>query len=82
MDNQAKAYFSMFKRDAHLATAYFGKLADQMNQPDSGLCDDDHKYAPYYMAGLAYINLKLFFVVKILIKFLRGFVFIFLCWCL
>ncbi len=61
MDNQAKAYFSMFKRDAHLATAYFGKLADQMNQPDSGLCDDDHKYAPYYMAGLAYYKLEAFF---------------------
>ncbi len=56
--DQAKSYFSMFKKDAHLATTYFGKLATQMNKANSGLCDDNHKYVPYYMAGLAYYKLE------------------------
>ena len=56
--DQAKSYFSMFKKDAHLATTYFGKLATQMNKANSGLCDDNHKYVPYYMAGVAYYKLE------------------------
>ncbi len=59
--DQAKSYSAMFRQDAHLATTYFGKLADDMIEPESGLCDDEHKYAPYYMAGLAYYKLESLF---------------------
>ncbi len=61
IDNQTKSYSAMFRRDAHLATTYFGKLANEMNDPGTGLCDDEHKYAPYYMAGLAYYKLETLF---------------------
>ena len=69
IENQAKSFSSMFRQDPHLATSYFGKLANAMNKSDSdsdlslglGLCDDNHEYLPYYMAGLAYSKLEVLF---------------------
>ncbi len=73
IENQAKSFSSMFRQDPHLATTYFGKLANAMNKSDSdsdlsldlglglGLCDDNHQYVPYYMAGLAYSKLEVLF---------------------
>ncbi len=71
IENQAKSFSSMFRQDPHLATTYFGKLANAMNKSDSdlsldlglslGLCNDNHQYVPYYMAGLAYSKLEVIF---------------------
>ena len=67
IENQAKSFSSMFRQDPHLATSYFGKLANAMNKSDSdldsglGLCDNNHEYVPYYMAGLAYSKLEVLF---------------------
>ncbi len=61
IENQAKSFSSMFRQDPHVVTTYFGKLARAMNETDSGLCDDNHQYVPYYMAGLAYSKLEFLF---------------------
>ena len=61
IENQAKSFSSMFRQDPHVVTTYFGKLARAMNEADSGLCDDNHEYVPYYMAGLAYSKLEFIF---------------------
>ena len=71
IENQAKSFSSMFRQDPHLATTYFGKLANAMNKSDLdsgldlgldlGLCNDNHQYVPYYMAGLAYAKLEVIF---------------------
>lgn len=60
--NQTKSFSSMFRKDPHMVTTYFGKLAKSMIEEDSGLCDRNHQYAAYYMAGLAYYKLDTLFL--------------------
>ncbi len=67
--DQVKSYSSMFRKDPHAATRYFGTLAKNIGKKDSGLCEAKHHYAPYYMAGLAYYKLDSLFGTTIDRKF-------------
>lgn len=55
--NQIKSFSSMFRRDPHLVTTYFGSIAKTLGEKDSGLFEETHQYAPYYLAGLALYRL-------------------------
>ncbi len=59
--NQVKSFSAMFRQNPHLVTTYFGTLTKLMTQEGSGLCDSDHQYGTYYMAGLAYYKLDILF---------------------
>lgn len=60
--NQVKSYSSMFRKDPHMVTTYYGKTIQNMGEKNSGLCEPDHQFAPYYMAGLAYYKLDSLFL--------------------
>jgi hypothetical protein len=59
---QLKAFSSMFNKDPHMVTTYFGTLVKNMTEGKSNLFQDDHQFAPYYLAGLALYRLDSLFV--------------------
>lgn len=59
--NQIKSYSSMFQQNPHMVTTYFGSLAKKMGTSGSGIFEEDHMYAPYYLAGLAFYRLDSLF---------------------
>ncbi|MHC0522742.1 AIPR family protein [Vibrio harveyi] len=54
---QLKSFSSMFNKNPHMVTTYFGTLVKSMGKSGSGIFEEDHQFAPYYMAGLAYYRL-------------------------
>jgi hypothetical protein len=54
---QLKSFSSMFKKNPHMVTTYFGTLVKTMGESGSGIFEKDHQFAPYYLAGLAYYRL-------------------------
>ena len=61
IQNQIKSFSAMFRQDPHMVTTYFGRLASDMGKVGSGLCEKDHQYASYYLAGLTYYKLDSLF---------------------
>ncbi len=59
--NQIKSYSSMFSKNPHMVTTYFGSLVKKMGDSGSKIFEPDHQYAPYYMAGLAFYKLDSLF---------------------
>lgn len=59
--NQIKSFSSMFNRNPHMVTTYLGTLVKTMGNTGSNLFEEDHQFAPYYMAGLAYYRLDSLF---------------------
>lgn len=58
---QLKSFSSMFHKNPHMVTTYFGSLVKTMGQPGSGIFEEDHQFASYYMAGLAHYRLDSLF---------------------
>jgi hypothetical protein len=58
---QLKSFSSMFKKNPHMVTTYFGTLVKTMGETGSGIFEEDHQFAPYYLAGLAYYRLDSLF---------------------
>lgn len=54
---QLKSFSSMFNKNPHMVTTYFGNLVKSMGESGSGIFEEDHQFAPYYLAGLAYYRL-------------------------
>jgi hypothetical protein len=44
-----------------MVTTYFGTLVKTMGETGSGIFEEDHQFAPYYLAGLAYYRLDSLF---------------------
>ncbi|MEL6439330.1 MAG: AIPR family protein [Cyanobacteria bacterium J06621_8] len=59
--NQLKSFSSMFNKDPHQVTTYFGKLAKNIGEPGRNLFEPDHCFAPYYLSGLTYYRLDSLF---------------------
>lgn len=59
--NQLKSFSSMFNKNPHQVTTYFGKLAKNMGNSGSGIFEKDHQFAPYYLSGLAFYRLDSLF---------------------
>jgi hypothetical protein len=55
--NQIKSYSSMFSKNPHMVTTYFGTLVKKMGDTGSKIFEPDHQFSPYYMAGLAFYKL-------------------------
>lgn len=60
--NQIKSYSSMFSKNPHMVTTYFGTLVKKMGAEGSNIFEPDHQFSPYYMAGLAYYKLDTLFI--------------------
>jgi hypothetical protein len=54
---QLKSFSSMFNKNPHMVTTYFGTLVKSMGKSGSGIFEEDHQFAPYYLAGLAFYRL-------------------------
>ncbi len=59
--NQIKSFSSMFNKNPHLVTTYFGSLVNKIHEPDSSIFKSDHQYSAYYLAGLTYYRLDYLF---------------------
>lgn len=59
--NQLKSYSSMFNKNPHMVTTYFGTLVKKIGESGSKIFESDHQFAPYYMAGLAFYKLDSMF---------------------
>lgn len=66
--NQIKSFSSIFNRNPHIVTTYFGSLVDKIRAGKATIFEDDHEYAPYYLAGLAYYRLDHLFTKSIIDK--------------
>jgi hypothetical protein len=54
---QLKSFSSMFNKNPHMVTTYFGSLVKNMGQKGSNIFEPDHQFLPYYLAGLAFYRL-------------------------
>lgn len=61
ISNQIKTFSSMFNKDPHMVTTYFGSLVKKMGSPGSNIFESDHQFSPYYLAGLTYYKLDSLF---------------------
>lgn len=59
--NQIKSFSAMFHQNPHLVTSFFGSIAKKVNSSGSGIFKEDHSFAPYYLAGLAFYKLDQLF---------------------
>lgn len=59
--NQIKSYSAMFNKNPHLVTSYFGNLVNSIGEKGSKIFEEDHQFAPYYLAGLAFYRLESLF---------------------
>lgn len=57
---QIKSFSSMFKNDPHLVTSHFGTLVKKLGTK-GGTFENDHQFATYYLAGLAFYRLDTLF---------------------
>ena len=58
---QLKSFSSMFNKDPHMVTTYFGTLVNNMIEGKSNIFNQDHQFAPYYLAGLTIYKLDSLF---------------------
>jgi hypothetical protein len=56
--NQIKSFSSMFNKNPHLVTSYFGELVKNIGEKGSRIFEHDHQYAPYYVASLSLYRLE------------------------
>ena len=61
VSNQIKSFSSMFLRNPHLVTSYYGSIVKKIGESNSSIFEIDHQYAPYYVSGLAYYRLDSLF---------------------
>jgi len=61
VSTQIKSFSSMFNRNPHLVTSYFGSLVKNMGESGSKIFEQDHQFATYYMAGLAFYRMDSLF---------------------
>jgi len=62
VSTQIKSFSSMFVKNPHLVTSYYGSIVKKIGDSGSSIFEPDHQYAPYYLAGLAYYRLDSFFL--------------------
>ena len=59
---QIKSFSSLFLKNPHRVTSYFGELVKQYIEIDSPkIFNHNHQYIPYYMTGFMYYRLDSFF---------------------
>lgn len=58
---QLKSFSSMFNKDPHMVTTYFGTLVKNMIEGKSNIFSSNHQFAPYYLAGLTLYRLDTLF---------------------
>jgi len=61
VSTQIKSFSSMFNKNPHLVTSYFGSLVKNMGESGSKIFEQDHQFASYYMAGLAFYRMDSLF---------------------
>lgn len=61
VSTQIKAFSSMFVKNPHLVTSYYGSIVNKIGDTGSSIFESDHQFASYYLAGLAYYRLDSFF---------------------
>lgn len=61
ISNQIKSFSSMFSKNPHMVTTYYGTLVKNMGNSGSKIFEHDHQYATYYLAGLAFYKLDSLF---------------------
>jgi len=54
---QIKTFYSMFNKNPHLVTSYFGNLVKNVGEQGSKIFEPDHQFASYYLAGLTFYRL-------------------------
>lgn len=59
---QIKSFSAMFSNDPHSVTNYFSLLVKKLGKPKSALFEEDHQFAIYYLAGLAFYRLDTLFI--------------------
>ncbi|HIE5487246.1 TPA: AIPR family protein [Pseudomonas aeruginosa] len=55
---QIKSFASMFLNSPHLVSGYYGTI---VNRFSGKIFNEDHKYSPYYVSGLAYYRIEQMF---------------------
>lgn len=58
---QIKSFSSMFRKNPHFVTSFFGRLVKNIGEAGSRIFESDHQFATYYLAGLAYYRLDSLF---------------------
>lgn len=58
---QIKSFAAMFLQNPHLVTSYFGTLTKNIGKTGSRIFEENHQFAPYYLAALAYYRLDTLF---------------------
>jgi hypothetical protein len=61
VSNQIKTFSSMFLNDPHMVTSYYGTIVKKVGDSGSSIFENDHQFAPYYLAGLAFYRLDTLF---------------------
>jgi len=59
---QIKSFSSVFIKNPHLVTSYYGSIVKKIGDSGSSIFESDHQFAAYYLAGLAYYRLDSFFL--------------------
>ncbi|SEH08615.1 AIPR family protein [Candidatus Venteria ishoeyi] len=58
---QIKSFSSIFSKNPHHVTSYFGNIVKKIGESGSSIFKSDHQYASYYMSGLCFYRLDSFF---------------------
>ena len=62
VSTQIKSFSSMFVKNPHLVTSYYGSIVKKIGDSGSSIFEEDHQYAPYYLAGFSYYRLDSLFL--------------------
>lgn len=62
VSTQIKSFSSMFVKNPHLVTSYYGSIVKKIGESGSSIFESDHQFATYYLAGLAYYRLDSLFL--------------------
>lgn len=57
---QIKSFSSMYLKNPHLVTSFFGSIVKKLDTAGSQIFKQDHQYIPYHTSGLAYYRLDSF----------------------
>lgn len=58
---QIKSFSSIFSKNPHYVTSYFGHIVKKVGGSGSNIFENDHQYATYYMSGLCFYRLESLF---------------------
>ena len=50
VSTQIKSFSSMFVKNPHLVTSYYGSIVKKIGDSGSSIFEEDHQYAPYYLS--------------------------------